>query len=210
MWFAVLTVLSDYNRSRSGVVRKTKLLLQIRFPHIFRGDSVPPCAVSVAHDQPGWREFSPVVLPVSTHSGFMFPQYKPLFWKTINFESTGNSDAKNNHEIYISYIPSWRGCGKCVMLGNLIPTPNPLLVVLGHTASPPTFGLRTDYKMRVFTPVHQVAVKVQWSTHVKTGNRQPPEILAFFLCSFFFAFKSFNLFDRCNSFKLPDFQFLLK
>lgn len=108
MWFAVLTVLSDYNRSRSGVVRKTKLLLQIRFPHIFRGDSVPPCAVSVAHDQPGWREFSPVVLPVSTHSGFMFPQYKPLFWKTINFESTGNSDAKNNHEIYISYIPSWR------------------------------------------------------------------------------------------------------
>lgn len=146
MWFAVLTVLSDYNRSRSGVVRKTKLLLQIRFPHIFRGDSVPPCAVSVAHDQPGWWEFSPVVLPVSTHSGFMFPQYKPLFWKTINFESTGNSDAKNNHEIYISYIPSWKGCGKCVMLGNLIPTPNPLLVVLGHTASPPTFGLRTDYK----------------------------------------------------------------
>lgn len=95
------------------------------------------------------------------------------------------------------------------MMGNSIPTPYPLLVVLRHLRHPPLLVSRTDYKMRVFTPVHQVAVGVHWSAHVKTKSRQPPEILTFFLCSFF-AFKYINFFDRRNSFNLSDFQLLLK
>lgn len=146
----------------------------------------------------GGGEFSPVILPVSTHSGFLFPQHKPLFWKTINFKSTGNSDAKNNHKIYISYVPSWRGCGKWVMLGNSIPTPNPLLVVLGHSRHPPLLVSRTDYKRRVFTPVRQIATGMHWSAHMKTGNNLLKSSLSSFALSSLYLSLSVSSIDAIH------------
>lgn len=52
------------------------------------------------------RESSSELLPVSTYNGLMFSEHMPLFWKTIDFKTTGNSGAENNHEIYTRNTPS--------------------------------------------------------------------------------------------------------
>lgn len=46
------------------------------------------------------------VLPIRTHSAFLFSEHMPLVWKTVHFRTTGNSAAKNNHQIDARDPPS--------------------------------------------------------------------------------------------------------